>query len=197
LKWTSCVIGITLLLAVVQVMDAAVDLYAWVPTNLVRSLKPSSLPDGALVSELKIVAGDLEDRKRSVFIYDGSLSQLGPYVLPAQLGLQIIGDQAILEEYAKWESSAKGALQRRFCLIKKFDKAINDQLVEGNLIYALSSTLLQSYSTIYVIVSPEIEVSLPKQFEIRTGPDFSIYAIPWASVVKQTKHLPTSAIPEC
>ena len=196
-KRTGWVVGATVALAAVQFIDAGVDLYRWIPTGLARALKPNPLPDLPLVSQLEGFFKNVSDRKRSVFIYDGSLSSLGPYLLPAELGLQLIGDQPILEEYAKWKSSAAKALQRRSCLIKRFDKAVSDRFVGENLIYALSTTLLRSYNSIYVVVSPGVSVALPKQFEVRAGPDFSVYSIPWASIAEQRKSLSEADMEGC
>jgi hypothetical protein len=197
LRSTVWVLGATMLFAAVHVIDASIEFFRWAPTNFTNALKPHPLPDARLVSELRHFLDNYEDRKRSVFIYDGSLSQLGSYVLPAQLGLQLMGDPPFLEEYAKWKSSAQGALQRRLCLMEKFNKAANDRLVGGNLIYALSSTLLRSYDAVYVVMSAKVSVTLPKQFELREGPDFSVYLVPWASVSQEIKDLSGSDMEGC
>jgi hypothetical protein len=192
-----CIIGGTLLLATVHLIDTCIPLYQLGPTNVARALRPSPLPDAEHISALKQFLDNYDDRKRSVFIYYGGLSQLGQYVLPVQLGLQIIGDETILEEYAKWESYAKSALQRRLCLIKAFDQAVKSRIVGGNLIYALGSTLLGSYESIYVIVPTGTTLELPKSFEVRIGPDFSAYRVPMATVAEQKERHSISGAEGC
>jgi len=186
------------LLAMVQVVDTGIELYREGPTNVVaRALKPEPPSDAEFVAALKQFFGNDDDRKRSVFIYPDDLSQSGPYVLPVQLGLQMIGDEQILTEYTKWPSNVKSALQRRLCLIKEFDKAVKVGVVDGNLVYALGSTLLRSYDAIYVIVPSGTTVELPKTFEARTEPDFSVYRVPMTAVAEQRKAAPYADYERC
>jgi hypothetical protein len=192
-----CIVGGTVLLAMVHLIDICADLYREGLTNVATALKSNSLPDAELVSSLKHFFDNYDDRNRSVFIYSGLLSRLDSYVLPVQLGLQIIGDQVILTEYTKWESNVKSTLQRRLCLIKEFDKAVKDGFVDGNLVYALGSTLLRSYDAIYVIVPSGTTLKLPKTFEIRTGPGFKVYRVPMTAVAEQTKRDSVSDIEGC
>jgi hypothetical protein len=191
------VFGITIALAVVQVADACIGIYEEGIKNVARAFRPVPLPDAEFVKSLRRFFDERDDRYRSAFIYFDGLSQLGSHVLPVQLGLQTIGDHAILAEYAKWESSVKSVLQQRLCLIKEFDRSVKAGFVAGNLIYAFGGTLLRNYDAIYVIAPPGTRFDLPKEFEERDGPDFSVYRIPMTAIAQQTKRPSATEIGSC
>jgi len=184
--WAIGIIGGTALLAAVHLADTCVQIYHSGRAGIAKALQPRELPDAEHVSELSQVLSRYGDRNASVFVYYSGLAKLGAYLLPVQFGLQTIGDVNILAEYAKWESYAKTALQRRRCLLNAFDAAVKSGVVDGNLIHALGKTLLGRYEAIYVVVPAETKVSGLETFEIRDGPHFSVFRLPTAAIEQST-----------
>jgi len=172
------VLSITAFLAFIHVADAA---RAAFDLRLIeRAFRPPPPADAELAQELSRFFLDYDDLNRSVFVFDNRMATMGPYFLPVVFGLQSIGDQPILNEYSKWRSPAKAALQWRACLLRRLDQSLVSGVVDGNLILALGATLQKKYDSIYFIAQPGVNVTRLTSFRIRDGPVFSAFRIPLA-----------------
>jgi hypothetical protein len=132
-------------------------------------------PPAALASLSKIT-NDLPDGDRSVFIY---LDGVGRSIetMPARLGFQVLASRTHLEEYVRWKSPIRGALERRLCFLEILHDEIGRGVVRDAAVNGLGTTLVGRYSAIYLIIPTTTGVKGFDDHVVIRTPEFHVFRL--------------------